>query len=187
MEKQFGIRNILAQHEVIPVVSITNIDEVEKVIEMLKLKSINCIELTLRSPSAYQAIETALKIRPSGFHIGVGTIVSSYQVKDCKSLGVDFMVSPGVSNGIAEAFEESSIPFLPGVMTPSDIISGIGRGWNTFKLFPFDLAGGVKAIKTYASVFPQVRFCPTGGVHETNYKDCLAHDNVISVGGSWLV
>ena len=63
MEKQFGIRNILAQHEVIPVVSITNIDEVEKVIEMLKLKSINCIELTLRSPSAYQAIETALKLK----------------------------------------------------------------------------------------------------------------------------
>jgi 2-dehydro-3-deoxyphosphogluconate aldolase / (4S)-4-hydroxy-2-oxoglutarate aldolase len=186
MEKQFGIRKLLTQHEVIPVINITNVVQVENIIERLQSKSINCIELTLRSNCAIQAIETALKIRPDGFQIGVGTIVSPDQVKVCESLGVDFMVSPGVSIGVAEAFERASIPFLPGVMTPSDIIRGIGRGWDTFKLFPFDLAGGVKAIKTYTSVFPEVFFCPTGGVNESNYKDCLAYNNVISVGGSWL-
>ena len=187
MSKQFNIREVLRNHSIIPVVNITDIDSVESIIEILTKQSINCIEITLRSEIAFEAIEKAMLIKPSGFQIGVGTIVNAEQVAKCKALDVDFMVSPGVSQEIADAFEKAKIPFLPGVMTPSDIISGIEKSWDTFKLFPFNLAGGITALKTYGNVFEQIKFCPTGGIGESNYQECLDLDNVISVGGSWVI
>lgn len=186
MVRQFGIRDMLERHPVIPVVNIQSLDEVEPMVERLLAQNIHCIEITLRSDCALQAIEKTIRIKPEGFDVGVGTIVSPDQVMDCVSKKVDFMVSPGLSKGVAVAFEESGIPFLPGVMTPSDIISGMGKGWDTFKLFPFNVAGGMTALKSYSGVFPGVRFCPTGGVKASNYKEILAMEHVISVGGSWI-
>ena len=187
MEAQFGIRKLLAQHPIIPVVNITEVSEVESILNQLRQQGINCIEITLRSDCAMEAIEKATKIKPAGFSVGVGTIVSKSQVEECASLGVEFMVSPGVSEEIAMALNAAKIPFLPGVMTPSEIISNLNRGWDTFKLFPFNLAGGIKALKTYGSVFEQVKFCPTGGISESNFQECLDLENVISVGGSWVM
>jgi 2-dehydro-3-deoxyphosphogluconate aldolase/(4S)-4-hydroxy-2-oxoglutarate aldolase len=187
MENQFGIRNILRENTIIPVVNIENVDHVESILAKLQEQGINCIEITLRSACAMEAIEKAMAIRPEGFSVGVGTIVVPSQVQDCAKLGVDFMVSPGLSSELISALNEAQLPFLPGVMTPSEIIRGLNQGWNTFKLFPFNLAGGITALKTYSGVFPNVTFCPTGGLNSENYKACLELDNVMSVGGSWVL
>ncbi|MGB1039277.1 MAG: bifunctional 4-hydroxy-2-oxoglutarate aldolase/2-dehydro-3-deoxy-phosphogluconate aldolase [Flavobacteriales bacterium] len=187
MESQFGIRKLLAEHSIIPVVNITDLSEVESILNRLIQQEINCIEITLRSECAMEAIAKAIELKPKGFKVGVGTIVNASQVKECAQLGVDFMVSPGVSDEVAEAFNKAEIPFLPGVMTPSEIISNLNRGWDTFKLFPFNLAGGIKALKTYGGVFEQVKFCPTGGLNESNFQECLDLNNVICVGGSWVL
>lgn len=187
MKTQFGIRNLLENHSIVPVVNIKEVSQVSKTIDKLKAQGINCIEITLRSELAFEAIKEAIKVSPKDFLVGVGTIVSSEQVKVCVDLGVDFMVSPGISEEIAKAFNKSNIPFLPGVMTPSEIIANLNRGWDTFKLFPFNFAGGIKALKTYGGVFEEVRFCPTGGISESTYKEILELDNVICVGGSWVV
>ena len=96
------------------------------------------------------------------------------------------MVSPGLSSGLASHFEDSGIPFILGVATPSDIINGIQFGWDTFKFFPAHLFGGLNALKTYGQVFPQIKFCPTGGITEDSSQSYLALENVISIGGSWL-
>ncbi|MEY3199997.1 MAG: hypothetical protein RJA13_1955, partial [Bacteroidota bacterium] len=82
---------------------------------------------------------------------------------------------------------DSKIPFIPGVATPSDIILGLQMGWNFFKFFPANLFGGLPALKTYQLVFPNVIFCPTGGINESTYTDYLALENVQSVGGSWMI
>jgi len=87
---------------------------------------------------------------------------------------------------LASHFEDSGIPFILGVATPSDIINGIQFGWDTFKFFPAQLFGGLNALKTYGQVFPQIKFCPTGGITEDSYQSYLALENVISIGGSWL-
>jgi 2-dehydro-3-deoxyphosphogluconate aldolase/(4S)-4-hydroxy-2-oxoglutarate aldolase len=187
MSKQFNIREVLSKHTIIPVVNITDINKVESIIETLTNQSINCIEITLRSDIAFEAIAKAISIKPKEFKVGVGTIVNAKQVSKCIALNVDFMVSPAISNEVPSAFEKSKIPFLPGVMPPSEIISGIEKGWDTFKLFPFNLAGGIKALKTSGGVFNQIKFCPTGGLSENNYEECLALNNVISVGGSWVL
>lgn len=187
MDAQFGIRKLLKNQPIIPVVNFTSVTDVARTISKLVVQGINCIEITLRSDCAWEAIEEAIRIKPTGFLVGVGTIVSSSQVTQCIDLKVDFMVSPGCTSEISEALNKSNIPFLPGVMTPSEIISGLEKGWNTFKLFPFNLAGGVTALKTYGAVFSEAKFCPTGGLNENNYKECLDLSNVICVGGSWVV
>jgi 2-dehydro-3-deoxyphosphogluconate aldolase/(4S)-4-hydroxy-2-oxoglutarate aldolase len=102
-------------------------------------------------------------------------------------MGVDFLVSPGLSPDLAAAFLKSKTPFIPGVATPSDIITAQAYGFDTLKFFPANLFGGLGALKAYGQVFPAVKFCPTGGINDTNYKDFLALNNVIAVGGSWLV
>ena len=93
----------------------------------------------------------------------------------------------GINEKLAPHFEGSQIPFIPGIATPSEIILGKQLGWDTFKFFPAHLFGGIKSLKTYGQVFPDVKFCPTGGINEETYPSYLELQNVISVGGSWVI
>lgn len=185
--KQNNIRKTLKEHSVIPVVSFEKVADVEPTINLLIEKGIHCIEITLRNDCAFECIEKALSLKTEGFSIGIGTVVSKSQIEKATALGVHFMVSPGINEGLAEAFNSSGIPFIPGVSTPSEIILGIQLGWDTFKFFPANLFGGSKALKTYGNVFPSIKFCPTGGISEETHESYLALNNVICVGGSWLV
>lgn len=187
MEAQFGIREVLANSPIVPVVNIEDVADVTPILARLTAQSINCIEITLRSDCAFEAIAAAIKQRPEDFKVGVGTITNASDVERCAALNVDFMVSPGVSDEVANAFTEAKIPFLPGVMTPSEIIQGLNRGWDTFKLFPYNIAGGSAALNNYAKVFSEVKFCPTGGINASNYEEVAALENVICVGGSWVL
>ena len=185
--KQNNIRKTLQEHSVIPVVSFDKVTDVEPTINLLIEKGIHCIEITLRNDCAFECIEKALSLKTEGFSVGIGTVVSKSQIEKATALGVHFMVSPGINEELAEAFNSSGIPFLPGVSTPSEIILGIQLGWDTFKFFPANLFGGSKALKTYGNVFPSIKFCPTGGISEETHESYLALKNVICVGGSWLV
>ena len=184
--KQNNIREVLSHHPIIPVINFNDIDEVIPMIEKLKAKNIYCIEITLRTPIAYDSIRLAKEKFGHEITIGMGTIVSKDQITKAIELKVDFLVSPGLSSGLASHFEDSGIPFILGVSTPSDIINGIQFGWDTFKFFPAHLFGGLNALKTYGQVFPEIKFCPTGGITEESYQSYLALENVISIGGSWL-
>ena len=187
MNEQFGIRKILTNHPIVPVCVEDDPARIERVMEKLEASGIRCIEITLRSAGAFEVIQKALEVRKEGFSIGVGTIISSEQVERCATLGVDFMVSPGLTSHLADAFKMAKVPFLPGVMTSSEIIAGLEYGLDTFKLFPFNLAGGEKALQTYGSVFPHVKFCPTGGVNQEIAERILQAQNVIAVGGTWML
>tara|TARA_B100000767_G_scaffold258286_1_gene266870 strand:+ start:5485 stop:6045 length:561 start_codon:yes stop_codon:yes gene_type:complete len=184
--KQNNIRKTLLAHPVIPVVSFNSLEEVEPTINLLVKKGINCIEITLRNELAFSCISAAKALNISGFDVGIGTVVSEEQIHQAKEIGVDFMVSPGINENLSSALMDSEIPFIPGVATPSEIILGMQLGWDTFKFFPANLFGGVKALKTYGNVFPSILFCPTGGITEDTHQQYLELSNVVSVGGSWL-
>ena len=186
MNYQNGIETILFANQRVPVVTFNSKDQVATALEQLEAVSVSCIEITLRTEAAWDAIEYCKKISKTDFKVGVGTLVNAEQVARCKALGVDFLVSPGSSIRLTEAMQESGIPYLPGVMTPSEIISALENDCRFLKLFPYNLAGGMTALKTYASVFPQIKFCPTGGLGAENHQEVLDLKNVISVGGSWL-
>ena len=184
--KQHNIRAILEKHPIIPVVTFHELSEVFPQLEKLESQGVSCIEITLRTPISFDAIAEAKRAFGQRMDIGVGTLVTNEQIEKAAELGVDFMVSPGISKALAPTFESCGIPFIPGVATPSEIITGLELGWDTFKFFPAHLFGGLDALKTYGQVFPQVKFCPTGGIKAETYEHYLKLHNVISVGGSWL-
>lgn len=183
---QNGISKILDRNSVIPVVTINNLSEVEILAKKLSSQGISCIEITLRTPIAWEAISEFKKQYGDKFDVGVGTIVLPEHIEKCKEIGVDFMVSPGCAPALIGSFEKSGIPFIPGVSTPSEVISGINNGWSYFKFFPAKMYGGVATLKLFGQLFPDCHFCPTGGISQDDHNDYLALDNVLSVGGSWL-
>lgn len=183
---QNNILEVLKENPLIPVVTINHLNEIEKMYVKLKSKNVRCIEITLRTPVSREAIRVFKKEYGHDVKVGVGTIVSADDVAFCMDAEVDFMVSPGLASKMIEPLEKSGIPFISGVTTPSEIIQGKEYGWNYFKFFPATIFGGVEALKTYGAIFPGVKFCPTGGINERNYKEFLNLENVISVGGSWL-
>lgn len=186
MMTQNNIREVLGKHKVIPVVTFHSMDEVIPMASKLLDKGIHCMEVTLRTPIALEAIETLLRHTHGKMDIGVGTIVSEEQIEKCSNLNVKFMVSPGFNPNLCAAYLQSKIAFINGVTTPSDIMQAMSLGWDTFKFFPAHLFGGVDALKAYGQLFPDVKFCPTGGINKDTVAEYLGLKNVISVGGSWM-
>src|SRR5204863_2595511 len=100
--------------------------------------------------------------------------------------GARFGVSPGLTAELIDAARGSKLPLLPGVMTPSDVIAARAAGFFALKLFPAQQAGGIGMLKALSGPFPDVTFCPTGGVTAASAPAYLALPNVGCVGGSWL-
>ena len=183
---QNNIRSILEKHTVIPVVTFNSLEEVNPMVEKLLEKNIRCIEITLRTPIAFEAIEQTILNFGNQIDVGIGTIINKTQIQKAIDLQVKFMVSPGLNPSIFDELENSKIAFIPGVATPSEIMLGLSKGWDTFKFFPANLFGGKDAIKAYGQLFPNVLFCPTGGITKDTFQEYLDLKNVISVGGSWM-
>lgn len=183
---QFRIRNILERNPIIPVITIYDLNQCASIAENLLSQDIHCIEITLRTEAAFQAVELMKEKYGNELEVGVGTVVNEHQIKKAKSIGVDFMVSPGINPELNSYFQNANTAFICGVMTPSEIMQGLSLGYDTFKFFPAEMAGGAKMLKTFSAIFPKVKFCPTGGINETNFMEYLNLSNTISVGGSWL-
>lgn len=185
--KQNNIENVLKNHPLIPVVTIHSEEEIEPIIQQLIARNIFCIEVTLRTDFAFEAIEIIKNRYSETITLGVGTVLSQSQIERLVEIGVDFIVSPGLTPSLYDHLTVSKIPFIPGAVTPSEIMQAIELGCTTLKFFPATIFGGIQALKTYGTVFSQVKFCPTGGVDESTYEAYLALSNVISVGGSWMM
>jgi 2-dehydro-3-deoxyphosphogluconate aldolase/(4S)-4-hydroxy-2-oxoglutarate aldolase len=143
------------------------------------------IEVTLRTPSALDAIR-AMKSVP-GAIVGAGTVLNKRMLDDAIMAGSEFIVSPGLTEALGRAAIASGIPFLPGVANAGDIMRGLDLGLDRFKFFPAEASGGLAALKALAAPFGDVRFCPTGGIREETAPEWLAHPSVLCVGGSWLL
>ena len=185
--KQKQIEKILKDNPIIPVVTIDDMNQIEEVYQKLVSKGIKCIEITLRTEVSWEAIRVFIEKYGDEFKVGVGTVLTSKQIEKCMHLGVDFMVSPGLSKSLVKKYERSGLAYLPGVSTPSEIMRGLSMGLRYFKFFPAEIFGGVAALQTYNQVFSQATFCPTGGINEQNVSDYQSCPNVISVGGSWIL
>jgi 2-dehydro-3-deoxyphosphogluconate aldolase/(4S)-4-hydroxy-2-oxoglutarate aldolase len=143
------------------------------------------LEITLRTPVALEAIR-AIADQVSDAIIGVGTITRPEDFAQAAAAGARFGVSPGLSPSLIDAARASGLPLLPGVMSPSEVIAARAAGFTELKLFPAQQAGGIDMLKALSGPFPDVTFCPTGGVSAQAAPDYLALPNVACVGGSWL-
>ena len=170
----------------IPVVVIKELGETDKIMNALKNNGIHTAEITFRTACAAEAIALAVKNHPD-MEIGAGTVINAQQCKEALEAGATFIVSPGLSVGVAEVCREHNIPYYPGCVTPTEIMQALELGLTTLKFFPANVYGGLKALKALAAPFPQIKFIPTGGVDRSNIDEFLAFDKIAAIGGSFFV
>ncbi|MBL8268134.1 bifunctional 4-hydroxy-2-oxoglutarate aldolase/2-dehydro-3-deoxy-phosphogluconate aldolase [Steroidobacter sp.] len=180
-----NIRSILALAPVIPVLTIEHLDHAVPLARALSNGGLRVLEVTLRTPAALPAIEAMRKAVPEAV-VGVGTLARPGDFVTAGNAGAQFGVSPGLTAEMAAAARAASFPMLPGIMTPTELLAGLGWGYDTFKLFPAQQAGGIAMLKALGAPFPEVVFCPTGGISRATAPDFLALPNVACVGGSWV-
>ncbi len=170
----------------IPVVVIKELNETDKILTALKNSGIMCAEITFRTACAEEAIKYAVKNYPD-MSIGAGTVINAEQCEKALEAGAQFIVSPGLSIGVANICKENNVPYYPGCVTPTEIMQALELGINIVKFFPANVYGGLKALKALSAPFPQIKFIPTGGVDRGNIDEFLAFDKVYAIGGSFFV
>jgi len=180
-----NIRSILELAPVIPVLTVEHIDHAVPLARALCAGGLRVLEVTLRTSAALPAIEAMRKAVPDAV-VGVGTLARPGDFVTAGNAGAQFGVSPGLTAEMAAAARAASFPLLPGIMTPTDLLAGLSWGYDTFKLFPAQQAGGIGMLKALGAPFPEVVFCPTGGISRATAPDFLALPNVACVGGSWI-
>jgi 2-dehydro-3-deoxyphosphogluconate aldolase/(4S)-4-hydroxy-2-oxoglutarate aldolase len=179
------IAEIMQTSPVIPVIVIDEVDHAVPLAEALVAGGLRVLEVTLRTPAALEAIKTMTQV--PGAIVGAGTVLNANQLDRALAAGSEFIVSPGLTEPLGRAAVASGVPFLPGVATSGEIMRGLDLGLTHFKFFPAMAAGGIPALKAIGGPFADVRFCPTGGITEASAPEWLALDQVLCVGGSWMV
>lgn len=171
-----------------PVMPVVVIDEARHALPLadaLAAGGMRVIEITLRTTAALDAIEAIRSGRPDML-VGAGTVLSPLQLQAVAEAGAQFAVSPGLTPTLLAAARQPSFPFLPGAITPAEVQLGLEAGYNALKFFPAEAAGGTRMLASFASVYPELAFCPTGGINADNVGDYLSLPNVSCVGGSWV-
>ena len=171
---------------IVPVIVIKDLAHAVPLAKALVEGGLNILEVTLRTEAALAAI-AAIAAEVKGAIVGAGTVINAQQFAAATQAGSKFVVSPGLTEEVVKASRDSRVPILPGVATASEIMQGLALGLSTFKFFPAETSGGAPAIKALGGPFPQVRFCPTGGIGAKNLSSYLSLPNVVAAGGSWMV
>jgi 2-dehydro-3-deoxyphosphogluconate aldolase / (4S)-4-hydroxy-2-oxoglutarate aldolase len=170
---------------VIPVIVIGDLAQAVPLAKALVAGGVRVLEVTLRTAAGLDAIKAIARDVPDAI-VGVGTVTAPEDFAEARAAGARFAVSPGLTPALADAARQSGLPCLPGVMTPSDVIAARAAGFRQLKLFPAQQAGGLGMLRAMHGPFPDVVFCPTGGVTEETAPEFLSLPNVACVGGSWL-
>jgi len=180
-----NIREIVGLSPVIPVLTIAQLEHAVPLARALLAGGLCVLEITLRTPVALAAVEAMRKAVPEAV-IGVGTLTRAVDFATADRVGAQFGVTPGLTPELAAAARGARFPLLPGVMTPTELIGARTSGFNVLKFFPAEPAGGIGMLRALGAPFPDVLFCPTGGITRATAGAYLELPNVACVGGSWL-
>ena len=170
---------------IIPVIEIDFAVHAAPLAEALFAGGLPVAEITLRTDAALESIRIIAREVPHVL-IGAGTVINREQAEAAHEAGAQFLVSPGMVDEVVIWSQKNNIPFLPGAVTPTEMIRGINFGLNVLKFFPAETLGGLKAIKAMSDPFPQLRFIPTGGVKFENASEYLQMEKIHAIGGSWM-
>jgi 2-dehydro-3-deoxyphosphogluconate aldolase / (4S)-4-hydroxy-2-oxoglutarate aldolase len=183
--KQEKLAALFKAATVIPVLTIERLEDAVPLARALVAGGVRTLEVTLRTSVAIEAAKAMMAEVPEAI-VGIGTILNPADLARAEALGVKFGISPGLTPDLLKAAADSALPFAPGIATASELMQALAHGFDLAKFFPAEQAGGIKGLRALGGPFPNVRFCPTGGVGEANAATWLAEPNVLAVGGSWL-
>lgn len=173
------------QSRVLPVIVITDPAQAVPMAHALLAGGVDVMEITLRHAAGLPAIEAVARQVPQ-MHVGAGTVTRAHELAQVQAAGARFALSPGMTDALVQAALACKLPFMPGVMTPGEVMAARDYGFSLVKLFPAAQAGGLAMLKALGGPLGDMRFCPTGGVTLANMGEFLQQPNVAMVGGSWL-
>ena len=171
-----------------PVLPVLVLEDVALAVDMavaLQAGGVEVLEVTLRTDRALDALAAIRQACPE-LLVGAGTLIHTEQFSEARDAGAQFAVSPGLTERLAAAAVGAGLPYLPGVMTPSEVLLALEYGYRSLKLFPANGNASIKLLKTLKGPFTGIRFCPTGGVTADNLLNFLRLPNVTCVGGTWI-
>ncbi len=173
------------QGPVIPVIVLQRLEDAVPMAQALVAGGVTVLEVTLRTPIALQCIEAIAAAVPEAT-VGAGTGRNAGDARAALNAGCRFAVSPGYTSEVGKACRDIGLPLLPGVATASEVMQAQADGMEFLKFFPASAVGGIPLLKAWAGPFPDVVFCPTGGITVQTAPQYLALPNVKVCGGSWL-
>jgi 2-dehydro-3-deoxyphosphogluconate aldolase/(4S)-4-hydroxy-2-oxoglutarate aldolase len=176
---------LFALAPVIPVITIEDATHAVPLARALVKGGLRVVEITLRTSAGMDAARAIVAEVPEAV-VGIGTVLTPADYERAARLGVAFAISPGMSIDLLDAAKAGELPFAPGIQTASDLMACVVRGFELVKFFPAVPAGGLAALDALTGPFPNVRFCPTGGINAGNAAQWLAHKKVVAIGGSWV-
>ena len=149
-------------------------------------QGVKVMEITLRTAAALDIIED-LAAKAPGVQVGAGSVRSPEQAGEAAARGARFLVSPGATPALLEAAAKTGLPYVPGAETASEMLALMAAGYRLQKFFPAEAAGGAAKLRALSAPLPELRFFPTGGIHQQKAADYLALPQVACIGGSWFV
>jgi 2-dehydro-3-deoxyphosphogluconate aldolase/(4S)-4-hydroxy-2-oxoglutarate aldolase len=172
------------------IVAVLVIDELNHAIPLanaLLAGGVDAIELTLRTPAALDAAKAIKKELPE-ITLGIGTVLTTEQVKAAADIGANFAVAPGCNPKVIAEARLQGLSYAPGVQTASDIELAVEQGCRILKYFPAESAGGMDHLKSMAGPYQYLglKFIPLGGLNIKNARSYLESDLITAIGGSWL-
>ena len=176
----------LSRAKLVPVVKIEDEKDALPVAKAILNGGISVMEVTFRTPAAERSIKEISDNLPEMF-VGAGTLLSKEQVTAAENAGAKFFVSPGFNETTADFCKSEGLPFMPGIVTPSELEKALYYGFDHVKFFPAEAAGGVKMIKALSAPYSGVKFMPTGGINLENLLNYLALPSVFACGGSFMI
>ena len=175
---------IITSLRVVPAVVIDDASQASMLGLAMKHGGLPCIEVTLRTPAALDAIRSLSKIE--GMLVGAGTVTNAEQLQQSIDAGAKFIVTPGLDDDLIRRCQDKELLIIPGAVTPTEIMRAQNLGLKLVKFFPSNIYGGLPAIEALSGPFPEMRFLPTGGINFTNLATFLGSSIVTACGGTWM-
>ena len=180
------VQHDLSKFRVLPVITARDVPSTLALSRALLAGGMGAIEITLRTPAALDAIVAVREELPQML-VAAGTVTNTRELEQVVATGVSLALSPGATDSLLAAAADAPLQFIPGVASASDVMRAADHGIDVCKLFPATVLGGESMLKALAGPFPEMRFCPTGGLGRDNFRQFLALPNVVCCGGSWMV
>lgn len=182
-----NVAEFISEVRIVPVVKLTDVKTTLPVMEALFAGNVPVAEITFRTDCAAEAIRLAAENLGEKMLVGAGTVIDARQAEAAIANGARFIVSPGYSEAVNGVCRANGVLYVPGAVTPTEIMQAYAGGNRIIKFFPASVYGGTAALKALGAPFGDIKFVPTGGVNAANLKDFLALPNVVACGGSWMV
>jgi 2-dehydro-3-deoxyphosphogluconate aldolase/(4S)-4-hydroxy-2-oxoglutarate aldolase len=170
---------------VIPTLVIEDVNNAVPLAQALRDGGLTVLEITLRTPVALQAIQQIRQALPD-LWVGAGTVLDERAAEAAHAAGAQFLVSPGYTTALGDYCRSKQIALMPGVATASEIMAALADSYDFLKCFPAAVLGGTRWLEAMRGPFPDVSFCPTGGISAVDARAYLSLPNVLCIGGSWV-